>query len=29
LEIKVEISGENLAQAVLEAPIHGNFAALK
>ena len=29
LEIKVEISGEDLAQAVLEAPIHGNFAALK
>ena len=29
LEMKVKISEVDLAQAVLEAPIHGNFAALK
>ena len=29
LELKVNIAEEDLAQAVLEAPIHGSFAALK
>jgi hypothetical protein len=29
LELKVDIAERNLGQAVVEAPVHGNFAALK